>query len=60
MDPRILTLAMKAQAEFSKARRMDDRHGVSGQFCVNDMLDILGRELDAARDRRETNTKGRR
>ena len=44
VNPRFLALAIKAQASFSKASRMDQ--ALEGQFCVHDMLDMLGDDID--------------
>ncbi|MEP5769113.1 hypothetical protein [Nisaea sp.] len=46
LDPDFLRLALKAQDNLRKAHRMDDANGLEAQFCVHDMLDMLGAEID--------------
>lgn len=44
-NPRFLQLAMKAQDEFGKARRLDDKNSIEGQFLIFDMLDMLDKDM---------------
>lgn len=46
-DPKFLHLAMKAQADFGKSRRIDDEHSLKGTFAVFEMLDMLDADMDA-------------
>lgn len=44
---KFLRLTQQAQKHYSQARHVEDDHAISGLFCVSDMLDILGKEIDA-------------
>ena len=55
-DPTFLHLVSKARQSFSNARRMDE--ALEGQFAVQDMLDMLGAEIDRDIARHEGGSNG--
>ena len=44
-NPAFLALALRAQSNFAKARRMDDGPATAGTFAILDMLDMLDAEM---------------
>lgn len=54
-DPKFLALAMQAQTKMGKSMHQGDSDYTSGLFCVLDMLDMLGSEIDDTRTMELTN-----
>lgn len=48
--PTFLALAMKAQNNLSRCRSRHDSEFTTAQFCIHDMLDMLGAEIDRQKD----------
>ncbi len=52
-SPKFLSLALKAQSKMGASRRQGDSEYTEGLFCVLDMLDMLGKELDEEQEKGE-------